>query len=341
MMVGLLILLVVISAIYFSYGSLWNLESLYDEGSDRFDEGSDREAKFKKFIKIYYYLLSGLLGAAIAYQHCIMIKPGEVGVIINLLGSEKGISQKELTTGMHFVAPWKRAYLFPIYEQNHQWVGEEGFKFQTSEGLGVHADIGISYNLTPTRIHELFYKYRRGMEEITHLFVRNNIRDAINRVASTMGIEELYGPRKDEFFRLVQAQTQEELAPLGFNVNHIYIIGHFEVPASVITALNKKIEASQIAQQRENELRETEAQAKKEIARSEGEAKSLLIQSEAEAKKILINARAQADANTLLSKSLTRELINYRAISQWDGKLPSVLGNEKLLYMLSEPPKKS
>lgn len=257
-----------------------------------------------------------LLLIAVSSQTFERIEPGEVGVVVNLIGSDKGVEEKELMVGYHIVFPWENLYRFPIYEQNHQWVGADGFHFQTSEGLSVHADIGITFNLMPNRIHELFYKYRRGMEEITNLFIRNNVRDAINKISSRLKVEDLLGPMKEEFFRLVINHIQEELEPLGFHVSHIYVIGEFHVPESVKMALNKKIEAIQRAQQRENELRETEAEAKKEIAKSSGYSQSQLIR-----------AKAEAEANHILSKSLTAELVKWEAMKKWDGKLSIVSGS--------------
>lgn len=250
------------------------------------------------------------------------IKPGEVGVVVDLFGSSKGVEDKELKIGIHFIPPWKEVYKFPVYEQNHQWIGDDGFSFQTSEGLSVHADIGISFNLEVNKVHELFCKYRRGIDEITHLFIKNTIRDSMNKIASRMKIEELYGSKKEEFFEEVHRTVISELKQIGFNISHIYIIGKFGVPDLVVDALNKKIEATQRAQQRENELRESEAQAKKEIALAEGAAKSKLI-----------TAKADAEANLIVSRSLTPELLRYQAISKWDGKLPQVMSNDNGLLI--------
>ncbi len=167
--------------------------------------------------------------------------------------------------------------------------------------------------MQPDHIHDLFAKYRRGMDEITHLFIRNNIRDAINKAASKLKIEDLYGPGKEAFFTDIQTQVQHELKPLGFNINHIFIIGQFNVPDSVMKALNLKIEATQRAQQRENELREAEAQARKTIA----------------------IAQAEADSNKLLERSITPELLRWEAIKKWDGKLPTVVGGKDIPMIMS------
>jgi regulator of protease activity HflC (stomatin/prohibitin superfamily) len=262
------------------------------------------------------------------------IRPGEVGVLVNLFGSARGVEEKELSVGVHLVPPWKTLYLFPVFEQNHQWVGDDMFTFQTLEGLSVHAEIGITFNLVADRVHELFCKYRRGMDEITHLFIRNNIRDAINKAASRMTIEELYGSKKESFFKEVHSQVTLELEHLGFHISHIYIIGKFIVPDAVSNALDKKIEAIQRAQQRENELRESEAEAKKEVAKAEGFARSQMVKARAEADSRLLKARAEAEANNLLNKSLTKELIKWQTVNQWDGVLPRVMtGGESMLML--------
>ncbi len=244
-----------------------------------------------------------------------MISPGYVGVVVDMLGSSKGVEGKELHVGMHWIAPWKSVYQFPIFEQNDTWEGfHEGFNFQTSEGMAVSADIGITYHLRPDCIPAIFQRYRRGMDEITNIFIRNYIRDAVNKAASKTRIEDLYSG-KESFFEDVEKHVREDLSPIGIELSRIYLIGRFHFPETVISALNSKIEAVQRAQQRENELREAEAEAKKQIAKAEGQARCLLLQAESEAK-----------ANMLLSKSVTPELIQWQSIQKWDGKLPHVTG---------------
>ena len=243
-----------------------------------------------------------------------MISPGYVGVVVDLMGDNKGVETKELHVGMHWIAPWKTVFQFPIFEQNETWEGDrETFNFQTSEGMAISADVGITYHLRPESIPFIFQKYRRGMDEITNTFIRNYIRDAINKSASHFKIEDLYGSAKESFFGDVEESVRRELTPIGIDITRIYLIGRFHFPQTVITSLNSKIEATQRAEQRENELREAEAEAKKRVAQAEGQAKCSMLQAEAEAK-----------ANLILSQSVTPELIQWQAVQKWDGKLPSV-----------------
>lgn len=242
-----------------------------------------------------------------------MISPGYVGVVIDMLGDNKGAQAKELHVGMHWIAPWKSVYQFPIFEQNETWEGDkEGFNFQTSEGMAVSADVGITYHLRPDAIPTIFQRYRRGMYEITNVFIRNFIRDSINKSAAKTKIEDLYSG-KESFFEDVESHVREDLEPLGIELSRIYLIGRFHFPQNVIVALNAKIEANQRAQQRENELREAEAEAKKQVAKAEGQAKCSILKAESE-----------AQANLVLSKSVTQQLIQWQAIQKWDGHLPQV-----------------
>lgn len=245
----------------------------------------------------------------------VMIPPGYVGVVVNMFGTDKGVEEHELHVGAHFIAPWKVVYKFPVFEQNHLWDGHKKFTFQTSEGLAVEGDVGITYHLRHDKIHILFAKYRRGMEEITDVFIRNFTRDAINKCASKLKIEDLYGTAKEKFFDDIQYLVRHDLEDLGIIIERIYLVGNMHFPESVVKALNAKIEAVQRAQQRENELRESEAEAKKQMAKAHGEAESALIR-----------AKAQAESNQIISLSLTPELINWQAVQKWNGELPTAVG---------------
>jgi regulator of protease activity HflC (stomatin/prohibitin superfamily) len=265
------------------------------------------------------YIVAPFMILFVAMWWCLVaVAPGHVGVVVDMFGDSKGVESKELHVGIHFIPPWKQVYQFPVFEQNHAWEGErDAFNFQTSEGLAVSAEVGITYHLQADCIPVIFAKYRKGMNEITHIFIRNYIRDAINKSASKMKIEDLYGSGKEMFFDEVEEHVKSDLKKIGIEISRIYLIGRFHFPQTVVNALNSKIEAIQRAQQRENELREAEAEAKKQIAKAEGRARCSVLQAEAE-----------AQANLLLSSSVTPQLIQWQATQKWDGKLPQVVGNE-------------
>ena len=50
-----------------------------------------------------------------------------------------------------------------------------------------------------------------------------------------------------------------------------------------------------------------------------------------EANAIKVQAEAQAEANRLLTASLTDTLVEYQKVQKWDGKLPTVTGGSAIL----------
>lgn len=256
---------------------------------------------------------------------CTNVPSGFVGVKVYLLGGPKGVDTEVLGTGRYMIGVNEQLFLFPTFQQTYTWTAsleddkhDESISFQTKEGMQVNADVGISYSLDREKIPLIFQKYRRGVDEITDTFLRNNVRDAFTEASSTMTVESVYGEGKVDLMKQVLEKVRNTVGPIGIVVDDIYLVNSIRLPENVVKALNAKIEATQRAQQRENELREAEAEAKKNVAKAEGEAAALLA-----------TAKAQADANTILAKSLTAELVELKRIEKWNGSVPQVLGGDK------------
>lgn len=266
-----------------------------------------------KTIKIIFALIIAMSCVA-----CSKVPAGYKGVKVYLFGSEKGVEAEELGTGRYWIGWNEELYLFPTFTQNYIWTkdknegspNDESISFQTIEGLSVNADVGISYAVKPDRVDEIFQKYRKKIDEITDIYLRNMVRDAFVSVASTKTVETIYGKGKAQLLSDVETRVKEQCGT-NFNIERIYLVGDLRLPPTVVASLNAKIQATQQAQRVENEIRQAQAEAKKKVASAEGESQS-----------ILIKAKAQADANIIIAKSLTSELVQYEAIKIWDGKLP-------------------
>jgi regulator of protease activity HflC (stomatin/prohibitin superfamily) len=246
------------------------------------------------------------------------VPAGYRGVIVNLYGTEKGVAEQSVGVGRYHVGFNKELYQFPTFLQNYTWTKserlDESITTQTSEGLSIGADVGITYSILPENVVKVFQKYRLGIDEITHTFLHNMTRDAMNKIASTMTVEEIYGTRKEEFIQKVTSLVQKEAEEDGIDVQKVYLIGSFRLPDSVIESINMKIQATQNALKVENEVATTKAEAQKTI-----------VEAQAQAQQMMIKAKAEADANLLVSRSLTPEFIQYNALQKWDGKLPTMM----------------
>lgn len=256
-------------------------------------------------------------------QSCSKVPAGNVGIKFYLLGKDKGVDYDVLTPGRYWIGINEELYKFPTQNQTKVWTSDsregsptdDDFNFQSKNGLKLSASVSIEYHVKPEDVPGIFETYKTGLEEVTNRVLRNALRDAFNMASSTRSAEEMYGEGKVKFMEEVTNIAKVEARERGITINDIYLVGNIEVPQSVTAALNAKIEATQKAQQRENELRQTEAEAKKVIAEAEGWAQARLKKAEAEAK-----------ANRIIAASLTRPLIDYEKLKKWNGTLPQVTG---------------
>lgn len=275
---------------------------------------------------------AALVGVSLAA--CSTVPAGHVGVKVYLLGGSKGVDSEELGVGRYWIGMNEQLYIFPTYMQNYTWTKEpdstgtedESISFQTVEGMTANADVGISYQLNPTKINKIFQTYRRGVDEITDTFLRNMVRDALVKQASTKPIEYIYGAGKAELLAAVQADVQRQTTDIGIKIDKIYWIGEIRLPETVIASINAKNAATQMAQQRQNEVAQARAEAEKKVAEAKGEADS-----------ILLKAKAQAEANRELSASITGDLVQYRALEKWDGVLPRMTGSSAVPFINVDP----
>jgi regulator of protease activity HflC (stomatin/prohibitin superfamily) len=258
---------------------------------------------------------------------CSYVEPGYVGIKVNKLGGDKGVNSQELGVGRYWIGMNEELYTFPTFSQSQMWTkaktdgspNDDSFTFQTREGLSVNADLGITYAIDPSKVTVIFQKYRKGIDEITHVYLRNMVRDAIVTEASSRPIESVYGAGKAELIESVQRRVVAETQSIGIIIEKIYLVGDLRLPDVVTDAINAKIGATQKAAQRENEVAQSRAEAEKKIAEAKGEADSKLLVAEAEAKAIKIKGDAL---------SQNPKLVELSAVEKWNGVLPTyMMGN--------------
>jgi regulator of protease activity HflC (stomatin/prohibitin superfamily) len=261
------------------------------------------------------------------------VPAGNVGVHVYLLGGEKGVDTVARGVGRHFIGWQQELYLYPTFTQNYTWTREwvddngdgrqdppeivdESLSFQDKQGLEISADVGIAYNVDPSKVTVLFQKYRKGVDEITDTVLRNYVRDALNTETSTMTVEEIYGVGKAALMERATQRVKAQVEPFGIRIEKIYWINSMRLPKGVQAALNAKIEATQKAQQRENEVAQAKAEADKAREEARGVADAQLLRAEAEAKSIAIRGEALRN---------NPNLVELTVAEKWNGKYPDTL----------------
>ncbi|PZM81821.1 hypothetical protein DLH72_04975 [Candidatus Gracilibacteria bacterium] len=241
------------------------------------------------------------------------IPVGFTGIKVNLYGEGKGAEPQGLHTGRNFYNPFTNdIFIYPIFIQQKNF---EAIKFQDKDGLSITADIGVDYKFDETKIGKIYAEYKAGVEKITNEYMSVWLKNSVNSISSTYEIDSLYGKDKEKFRLEILEKIKADLSEKGIIINNVYFTSEISLPEQVKDRINSKIEATQNAMQKENELRAVKAEAQKKIEEAKGIAESERIK-----------AQGIADANKLKEKSLTPEILEFEKIQKWDGKLPTYTG---------------
>lgn len=262
------------------------------------------------------------IGAAYALLSLTTVPAGYVGVRVNLY-ADKGVDNEVVGTGRYFIGINEQLYRFPTFNQLISY--EEPFTFQTSDAMDVRARVGVEYNISPEKAATIFQTYRKGIEDITEVNLRQYISDALIKHAAGMDINELTQGGKTALLDVVLKELRSKLDPVGIRIVKLSWVTDLIYPEQVKESINAKIEATQRALLRENEVAQSKAEAQKRIEEARGIAESTRLRAQAEADAIAIKAKALRD---------NPDVMQLNAIEKWDGKLPQMMtGNAPLPFI--------
>jgi len=294
-----------------------------------------------RFLKKYaiYCLLIATTLLTTGCVGCNRINAGEVGIVIQLAGDDRGVGDIPLETGWVFYNMLtKQVFIYPTFVQTMVWTLDERegsrtneqISFNSKNGLTITADISLSYKLDPQRVPAFYVEFRSDdLRLFTSGFMRNAARSAFNDAASLYTADEIYGERKSELVIEARQRFEAALSAFGVEIVQLGFVGAPRPPKSVLDAISRKVEAVQKAEQAENELQLAQANAAKAVATAEGE---------------LSVSRLRAEQNVVLARSIDSSLIEWRelelreaAIAKWNGAVPNVDGGGTGFSLLLNP----
>lgn len=283
-------------------------------------------------MKRFIHLL-GLLALAVTLTGCYSRVPaGNVGVQYNKYGSNKGVDLQVREPGSYWLSYNEEIELFPTFLQTYNWTkssGEgsntdESFTFQTGDGMPVNADIGITYQIQAEAAPKVFQEFRRTVEEITDTFIRNDVRDQLLRNGSQLKIDDMIGNGKGALMDQVQAGVKADMAKYGIQVDKVFWLGAPRLPEAVTAAIGAKIQSTQMAEQRKNEVAQATAEGQKEVALAQAHATAVVAEAQADAQAITLKNQAIANSTGLIE--LTKA-------QRWDGHLSQYVGVGAVPFM--------
>lgn len=249
------------------------------------------------------------------------VGPREVGVKVNSFGSDKGVEMTPYGTGLNVYGPGSDMITYPVHNVVYSWTkdakdgseGDESFTFPIKGGLEIGVDLGVEFAISKALAPKVYSEYPYDLEGIKNIVIRQAINNALNEYGPKTSIDRFVDGGINDVINAVEKDVRNLFAKDGINIKKVSLINAPRYPEAVKRSIEAKINATQMAIARENELRTTEAEAKKVIAEAEGIAGA---------------KKAEADGiayyNIKAQQNLTPLLVEMERIKKWNGSVPQV-----------------
>ncbi|MDQ6635638.1 MAG: prohibitin family protein [Gemmatimonadota bacterium] len=298
-------------------------------GSLQFDPAARERGRLRRIVFGVMALVTVLVLLPNMFTY---INPGNVGIVIHRAGG--GVDRVPLGPGVHPRIPFATGIEeYPVFLKTlvlartprEGSVDNDEINVNSVEGQPLSLDVSLSFQLDPLQTPKLYQTFRTDINMISHGFVKQTIRQALQEVVGQEPVADVIGPKKAEATERTRKLISDRLAPYGFEVKQ-FTINELRAPATVMEAINTKNVMQQQALTAQNELQKNTFQAQGDSIKAAGRAKA-----------ITAEAQAQAHANELLARSITPTLVQYELTKKWDGKLPQVSGGGVPLIQLPKP----
>ena len=232
------------------------------------------------------------------------IPVGYEGVVYSMSG---GVQDETLSQGWHMVAPTKKVKEFTI--SNEQLIltkdkrdgseGDEAFNVSTADNASISISFQMSYRFKSEKLVETYKKFK-GMngEDIINKRVKTVLKSKISEITTDYSMMDIYSGNRSEINKKITDYLNAEFEKAyGIEVMDASIVD-VHPDEQLQKTINDRVAALQRKQQ---------AEAEQETAKVEAETK--LIKAENDAKIKMVNAQAEANANEVIARSITSQLV--------------------------------
>ncbi|WP_276392015.1 prohibitin family protein [Eudoraea chungangensis] len=217
-------------------------------------------------------------------KSAVTIGSGEAGVLYKTFGGGVVTDEAPLGEGFHIVAPWNKVF---IYEVRQQEVFEK-MKVLSSNGLDIQLDASAWFQPFYEDLGKL---HQEKSEMYKERILLPAIRSAARSVVGRYTPEQLYSSKRDAIQVEIFEETKNIVQDQYIQLNEI-LIRDVTLPPTIKEAIERKLKQEQ--ESLEYEFR--------------------LVTASKEAEKVRIEAQGKADANRILSASLTDKILKDKGI---------------------------
>jgi regulator of protease activity HflC (stomatin/prohibitin superfamily) len=229
------------------------------------------------------YLMVATLVGVVLYPHMVVTVPsGEVGVLWRRFGGGTVLDPRQLRDeGLHLLAPWNELFLYDLRVQSLT----ETYNAISSDGVSLTATINIRFRLKRDAIPTLHQVIGPSYQKLLGPEIASQMREVIAQYTA----EQVYSTARQEIQDKIRERTVERLGSKmmeregeeSYNVAmrdtiilYDTLLYGIELPALVVTAINRKTEQYYIAEEykfrverekRESERKKIEAEGIREF----------------------------------------------------------------------------
>ncbi len=244
---------------------------------------SNNQLNFPKaIIPMIFFAIVAII---IFFKSTITIKGGDRGVLYRTLGEGIVTDEPALDEGFHFIAPWNEVDVYNVRQQN---MFIKDMEVLSSNGLEIKLDVSVLFQ---PKIDELGLLHKTRGHDYDQVVIVPEIRSAARSVVGRYTPEQLYSSKRDaiqkEIFDEIKLKTDKQYV----QINDV-LVRDVTLPPTIKDAIERKLRQEQESLEYEFRL---------EKARKEAE-------------KQRIEAQGKADANKILSASLTDKILRDKGI---------------------------
>ena len=229
-------------------------------------------------------ILIGIVLVIFLSKSTVTIDAGEAGVLWKRFDGGVVINEEPLGEGFHIVAPWNRVI---VYEVRQQELFEK-MKVLSSNGLDIILETSSWYMPRPEDLGKL---HQQKGEDYLERVIKPTLRSAARSVVGRYTPEQLYASKRDVIQNEIFDEAKKILDGQFIELNEV-LVRDVTLPATIKDAIERKLKQEQ--ESLEYEFR--------------------LVTAAKEAQKQIIEAKGKADANKILSASLTDKILQDKGI---------------------------
>ncbi|MGB1018403.1 MAG: prohibitin family protein [Chitinophagales bacterium] len=214
----------------------------------------------------------------------VTIGAGQAGVLYRTFSGGVVTNQPAINEGFHLVLPWNKVYIYELRQQELY----EKMKVLSSNGLDINLEASVWYK---PKAEELGTLHKNIGRDYLERVIKPAIRSATRSVVGRYTPEQIYSSKRDIIQKEIDEETKKILDDKHIDLLSV-LVRDVTLPTTIKDAIERKLRQEQESLEYEFRLQKATKEAQKQI----------------------IEAQGKADANKILSASLTDKILRDKGI---------------------------